>query len=161
MDYFVGVEKEKLIADRSYRKVKEITKSLGLDLSIHKCVASATVVTWLGYTVDTRNMTVALPEQKIQEALDLCKSWLKKEEATRKELRSLFGKLKHISACIAPANRFLSRVLDALRGTPFKGTHPLPSEIKKDISWFIESIEGIKWGVLDTTKGAEGVEDRM
>ena len=143
LDDFVGVEKRKVTADRSYRKVEDVAKTLGLDLSPHKCVAPATVVTWLGYTVDTRNMTVALPEQKIQEALELCSVWLKKEEATRKELRSLFGKLKHIATCIVPANRFLSRILDALKGTPFKGSHPLPSEIKKDISWFIESAKAL------------------
>ena len=143
LDDFVGVEADTVTANKSYEAVKVVTSELGLDLAQQKCTPPAKVATWLGYTIDTGNMTVSIPSIKIEETLDLCRGWMEKKEASRKELRSLFGKLKHVSSCIPPAVRFLSRILDALRSTPFVGSHPLPEGIHKDISWFMESARAL------------------
>ena len=143
LDDFVGAERDLEIANEYFELVQEVTSELGLDLAKEKCTAPAKVVTWLGYTVDTVNMTVSIPSKKIEETLELCGEWLEKKEASRKELRSLFGRLKHVSSCIPPANRFLSRILDALRNTPFVGSHSLPEDIHKDISWFMQSARAL------------------
>lgn len=143
LDDFVGTEQTKIEAKEMYEEIKALTKHLGPDLSIKKCIPPMTSLTWLEYTIDTVAMTVTLPQDKITETIELCKEWLLKTHASRKQLRSLFGKLKHIATCVPQATRFLSRILDTLRQTPFKGSHALDPEIKKDLQWFITSARAL------------------
>ena len=139
LDDFVGAEKTEIEAQGTYKEVISVTSHLGLELAPAKCTPPTTQLTWLGYTVNTLDMTVTIPEVKLQETLEVCKVWLKKTHASRSQLRSLFGKLKHIANCIPAAACFLNRVLDTLRETPFTGQHALDTELKKDLHWFIKS----------------------
>ena len=143
LDDFVGAEQTKDESRDTYEEVLKLTAYLGLDLSHSKCTPPTTCLTWLGYTVNTLEMTVTIPELKIEEIVELCNVWLKKTHASRSQLRSLFGKLKHVATCIPAASCFLNRVLDTLRQTPFEGQHVLDEEIKKDITWFIKSAKSL------------------
>ena len=148
LDDFAAAEKTYEKAKFSYDKFIDLTSDLGLDLSLHKCVPPTKKLTWLGYTLCTDTMTLTIPSEKVQEALDTCKAWLNKRTATRKELASLFGVLKHIASCVPPAKRFLARILQALRQTPFEGTHILPDYVKKDLLWFIKCAAALNGVVL-------------
>ena len=146
LDDFIGLADKKNKAEEGYHAIKNLTNRVGLKLSVHKCVAPTTRITWLGYTVDTVTMTVTIPEQKVLEVIEECRSWVGRTSATRKELKSLFGKLNHLASCIPPAARFLSRILKAVRSTPPTGRHSLAVDIDKDLIWFIKcasSLNGI------------------
>lgn len=138
LDDFVGVEKQETRAEAAYAELVSLTKDLGLHLASNKCVAPTTCLTWLGYEVNTIKMSVTIPTEKVDEVISICISWLDKTQATRSELKSLFGKLNHLASCILPASRFLARVLKALRDTPSEGTHALPTDLNKDLTWFIK-----------------------
>ena len=124
-------------AKLSFEAIMMLGSTLGLDMAVEKCVAPTNTLTWLGYTVDTNSMTVTVQKEKVDEAIDDCEQWLTKQVVTRKELRSLFGRLKHITSCIPAANRFLNRILQALRDAPKSGTMPTPPDMLKDLHWFI------------------------
>ena len=143
LDDFVGAEQFKEDAEKTYKEVTQLTSHLGLELSLSKCIPPTTCLTWLGYTVNTIAMTVTIPELKIEEIVELCSDWLQKTHASRAQLRSLFGKLRHVATCIPAASCFLNRILDTLRETPFEGMHLLDKEIKKDIMWFQKSAKSL------------------
>ena len=52
---------------------------------------------------------------------------------TRKQVQELVGKLQ----CIISARRFVNRILNFLRCTPFKGKILTDSDVIDDISWFL------------------------
>ena len=148
LDDFAAAESTYDKASWSYSKFIELTSRLGLQLSHHKCVPPTTTLTWLGYTICTETLTLTLPSEKVKEAIDTCRDWLLKSSATRVELASLFGVLKHIATCVPPAKRFLARILCTLRNTPFEGSHKLPSYMDKDLNWFIKCAAALNGVVL-------------
>ena len=148
IDDFAAAEKTYTRAQDSYKAFMELTEKLGLTLSKEKCIPPTKSLTWLGYTINTETLTLTLPNAKIQEAIELCQFWLTKRIASRKEVASLFGSLSHIATCVPPAARFLARILQTLRQTPFEGFHPLPEYINKDIIWFIKFAQLLNGVVL-------------
>ena len=136
-------------AQRAYTAITNLSDTLGLKLASHKCVPPTTELTWLGYTINTELLTVTIPLEKVQETVEVCKRWLTKTSVTRKELKSLFGKLNQLTTCIPPASRFLARILKALRDTPAQGMHPFPQHIEKDLIWFIKCAEKLQQWVIE------------
>ena len=67
---------------------------------------------------------------------EMCKVWLDKDTASKKELQSLLGLLLYVSKCIRVARIFLSRMLDTLREHHEKNIIILDTEFKKDLLWF-------------------------
>ena len=136
LDDFVGVASTHESAMKAYNDLMDITKKLGLELSIPKCVPPTKQLEWLGFVVNTESMRIEIPTEKLGEVLDECKMWGVGRRASRKELQRLVGRLQHIAKCIRPARRFMSRILSALRRAPYAGKHLVPDEMVLDINWF-------------------------
>ena len=96
----------------------------------------ATSTKWLGFVLDTADMSITLPKDKLSEVIDDCKQWAGKKTASRKQIQSLTGTLQHITKCIKPAARFTNRVLAVLRATSYKGQHSFDKDLLLDLSWF-------------------------
>lgn len=120
-------------ADASYCEFKHITQHLGLKLAPNKCLPPATKVEWLGYLVDTEAMTVAVPEQKLNEVLEECKKWAVRKKANVKMIQSLAGRLIFLANARTPAREFVTRILGTLRGMPAKGWVTLSKGFKLDL----------------------------
>ena len=106
---------------------------LGLALAIDKCTPPFQSLVWLGFNINTINMTLTLPEKKMVEILLECAKWKSKSKTSRKQLQSLAGKLNHLAKCIKPAVRFSNRVLAAIRAAPPVGCHTFNL---LDLEWF-------------------------
>ena len=76
----------------------KLLQRLGLDISTKKLVQPATKVTCLVVEVDTKNFTLAIPNEKVSEILQKCHQWTGKTHSTKKDLQSLLGSL-HIKMC--------------------------------------------------------------
>lgn len=113
------------------------TERLGLDLARHKCVAPTHVIEWLGYTIDSRNMTVSIPKEKMQDFVKECTSWLNKRKASKTAIQSLVGKMNFIANCVTQGRRFMSRVLAALRAMGEREWTTLCEDFRLDIKWFV------------------------
>ena len=80
-------------------------------------------LTWLGVVINTVDMSVTLPVEKVSEVLVECKAWEKKSLASKKQLQNLAGRLQRMSKCIKLATQFFNRVLAALSAAPITGLH--------------------------------------
>lgn len=78
-------------AASAYDYFINLAHNLGLQLAQHKCVRPTTRIDWLGYTVDTILMTVAIPQEKLAEVLAECKVWKTKTRASKKMVQSIAG----------------------------------------------------------------------
>ena len=148
LDDFVGIARTRQEALAAYSYFMYITKRLGLELSLKKCTPPVNNLIWLGLELNTELMTVTIPEEKLKATLTLCQKWLEKKKASRSQLRSLLGKLKHINTCIPPASSFFARILATLRATPFTGYHTLPNDFYKDVLWFVKFAQRFNGIVL-------------
>ncbi len=91
---------------------------------------------WLGFQLDTNDMTLSILHDKLQEIVSLLTDWKHKLSATRTQLQSILGKLFHVAQCVAPARKFLNRMLNTLRACPQSGGIKLDEDFAKDLHWF-------------------------
>ena len=138
LDDFVGIETTKEKAIKAYKYALSTLNYLGLDISAHKCKPPCQLLTWIGYEIDTKNLIIKIPEDKLEEILVECKKWNINNMVTKKEVQKLAGKLNFISKCIKPTKCYMNRILTFLRNTPKIGKTQVNNELLYDISWFLE-----------------------
>ena len=136
VDDFCGVQESKSQALFAYNSFANLTDTLGLRLAPDKCAPPQTKMEWLGFLFDSEEMSITLPSGKLAEILALADVWSSKDRASRKEIQQLAGKLNHISQCVVPARKFMSRILAALRAAPQLGTIKIHDDLKRDVAWF-------------------------
>lgn len=136
VDDFGGINKTKQGAEAGFDLFHSLCSRLGLKLATNKSAGPSTEMEWLGFYFNTRDLSVTIPEKKLEEVLLETELWANKKTADRRELQSLVGKLAHISTCIRHARKFMSRVLSQLRSTPVAARWPVGKELKKDVAWF-------------------------
>ena len=136
LDDFVGVSNSLEKAKEDYKTALKLLEYLGLDISHHKCIPPTTSLVWLGFKIDSISMSIEIPKEKLKDTLEEAKLWYTYKKASRKQLQSIVGKLKHISKCVPHADRFFSRILQQLRNTPQYGKHDFNTDLLQDIKWF-------------------------
>lgn len=136
LDDFSGCEKELGLATNSYAYFTSLAKHLGLQLASHKCHPPTTNIEWLGYLIDTINMTVKVPDAKLEEVIEECAKWTGKTRARKKHIQSLAGRLIYITNCITPARRFVARVLATLRAMADREWTTIGPDFHLDLQWF-------------------------
>lgn len=127
--------KEKAFED--YNNFLATTDRLGLRLAKEKCQAPVRALEWLGFYVDSLNMTVSITKQKLDDLLQECKPWLTRTRISKHNLQSLVGKLVHVSSCISHGRKFTTRLLSTLRRMKDRNWTSLSKDAKLDIKWFI------------------------
>lgn len=124
-------------ANTAFKEFKALAKELGLELSSKKCVAPQTKIEWLGYIVDTVNLTLAIPHKKMGEVLSECDRWYVKKKASKTMVQSLVGKLLYVATCIKQARKFVSRILNTLRNMGADSWITVSDDFLKDVKWFL------------------------
>ena len=141
VDDFCGTHINKKHAQNGYETFITLCNDLGLQLAPEKCIHPIQEIKWLGYHINTQEMIVSIPANKLQETVEECNKWTSKERATKNELQQIMGKLAFISNCVTPGRKFLSRVLSLLRAAPDTGTIKVSTDCKADIRWFAKFAE--------------------
>lgn len=136
LDDFAGCSANFKTANQAFLDFKRLAHHLGLQLSDHKCFSPATTVEWLGYYINTQEMTIAIPQQKLQEVITECSTWFQKKRVTKTMIQSLVGRLAHVANCVLPGRKFLARMLGVLRGLGDRKWTTIDEEFIKDVRWF-------------------------
>ena len=132
----------------SYNFLLSLLQDLGLEVGDSKLVPPSTCVTCLGIQVDTIHKTLSIPQEKLQEIKNLCKSWTHKTVVTKQQFQSLLGSLLYVSKCIKPAHIFLNCMLQLLRSHHDSKKFTLNSEFFRDLCWFntfLDQYNGITY----------------
>jgi hypothetical protein len=140
IDDYLLIHKSLLGAQQGFGRAKELLTDLGIDQAIHKEQPPTQVIHWIGYIINTIQMTVSIPPEKIKEIIQMLCNWVTKQNASKHELQKVLGKLHYVSRCSHPARLFVGRMLNTLRAAPPKGTIALSQEFKADILWFLRFL---------------------
>ena len=73
--------------------VLEILQRLGIPVALNKTEGPTTVLIFLGILIDTHNLELRLPSDKLQQLKELINQWSSKHFCSRSELESLTGHL--------------------------------------------------------------------
>ena len=118
LDDFCGAAATLEEATAAYESFLNLADTLGLTLSTDKCQPPTQAMEWLGFHLNTNDMTLTVPKPKLRDILKECSDWILKKAATKKQVQSLAGKLNHISKCVRPARKFIGRILASIRVRP-------------------------------------------
>ena len=118
-------------ANTSFCALQALLQKLGFDISIKKLVRPATKVACLGVEVNTEEFTVAVPEEKLSNILEMCQNWSKKSHCTKKQLQSLLGCLLYITKCVRHSRPFFKQNAGLIKKSFWQGTNTT-----RGLNWF-------------------------
>lgn len=120
---------------------------LRVPVATDKVEGPAMCITFLGIELDSEQMIMRLPEDKLQALKVMIAEWLGKKSSTVRDLQSLVGKLQHASKVIRPGRTFLRRMFELLKGCGKKQQFVrLNASFCSDFMWwhmFLEAWNGI------------------
>ncbi len=87
-------------------------QTLGVPVAPHKVEGPSTVLTFLGICLDTINMEVRLPKDKLVRLQACIHTWEGKRMCIKRDLLSLLGMLHHAAKVVPPGRTFLRRMID-------------------------------------------------
>lgn len=130
------------------RCLLEIFAGLQVPVATEKLERPGTCLVFLGIELDTTQMCMRLPQDKLEELRTMLTAWQGKKFCLIWELRSLVGKLQHACKVVRPGRSFLRRMFDLLKGArprhqPFVR---LNAAFRSDLAWwqaFLASWNGV------------------
>lgn len=135
LDDVIVVAADRETCARHFRIVQDILAELALPESVDKIQPPSTRVTWLGINIDSGNMTLSIPHDKLREIQTCIGKALRCRTISKRHLQSIIGKLIHLLKCVRPARLFIARLLEALRGMT-RNYVKVDSDMRKDLQWF-------------------------
>ncbi|MBV2113348.1 MAG: hypothetical protein KUF82_20545 [Candidatus Thiodiazotropha sp. (ex Ctena orbiculata)] len=93
---------------------QEICKDLGVPIAAEKTQGPTTCLTYLGYELDTVEMLLRIPDEKVKQILEKVTEALERRKLTLKELQSLTGSLSFCAKAMPSARAFIRRMYAAM-----------------------------------------------
>ena len=119
-----------------------LLRELGFAIAWPKVVSPSQSIVFLGVLIDSRSMTLQLPQEKVASLKSLLHSFKARTRASRRQLESLAGKLVYCCQLVRGGRIYLQRVFDTIRA--LKSRHHkvlLSEEFHKDIEWWLQYLD--------------------
>lgn len=107
------------VANEAYMQFLTLLSELGLQTTPSKCVPPSHTMTFLGIEINTTEMTLSIPQEKLDRAINTIEQVREKPRLSKRQIQSLIGSLMHISTCVRPGRLFVSRLINLLKANQF------------------------------------------
>ena len=91
---------------RDVERVLDTFHDLGVPVAENKLVGPSTYITFLGIEIDSVQLKLPLPEDKLERVKTLVAEWRGRRSCRKRELESLIGHLSHVCKVVRPGRRF-------------------------------------------------------
>jgi hypothetical protein len=115
-----------------------VCRLLGLSVNLDKVFDPRQVIVFLGLEIDTVNMVVRLPADKLAKLKFLLTVFTKRARCSVKQLQSLIGFLAFACKAVRPGRAFLRRMLDTLKAAKSRSDRwvSLGPDFHADLAWW-------------------------
>jgi hypothetical protein len=112
-----------------------ILQAHGLVVNESKTEGPAQSMTFLGLGLDSRDQVIFVPEDKVNELLQLSGNMKSREFTQRRHLQSLVGKFSFVAAALPGARPFFRKLIDASKGykSPYSRI-PMTADTREDLN---------------------------
>ena len=138
LDDFAIVESTEEKCRESQSHLIRILRKIGFAVSWAKLESPARKVKFLGIIVDSEQMNLSLPVEKIDRLMKVIGEVEKKGSATKRELERIAGHMAHCSTVIKGGRTFSRRVYDLCSSMPRYASMSLTEELLLDFKWWKE-----------------------
>ena len=122
---------------RHIRIVKEVCEEAGMPTEPEKEEGPMTELVFLGMELDSRQLVIRLPEEKLQRMRSTVERWRGMKSCKKRDLLSIIGVLSHASKAIRAGRSFLRRLIDLSTGVRQLHRHiRLNREARADLEWW-------------------------
>lgn len=141
-DFLVAGQKDSDACLQLMSCYENMCAEFGVPLAPEKTIGPSPCITYLGLEINTNEMMVKIPPEKLMKLKENLISLLGKKKTTLKELQSLTGLLSFCTRAIPAARAFTRRFYDAMTGLK-KYFHRLrvSCEMKEDIKVWLTFLE--------------------
>ena len=133
LDDFGGAEKTQHRAEGALNTLQGVLRQLGVVEAVNKVCRPAQSMVWLGILFNSVDMTMRIPDQKMDEIKEVLSEWEGRQRATLRDMQRLLGVLQFVASVSPPACIFTNRMLENLRDAPQRGTESFSLGFKKDL----------------------------
>ena len=139
-DFLIIAESEKVCA-QALSTLIQLLRKLGFAIHWGKVVDPTQKITFLGVELNSIDMTLSLPPEKIESFRQELKSFLNRKRASKRQLQSLAGRLSWAASVVKGGQVFLRRIFNKIAMLRH-GSHraQLSAEVRQDISWWFQFI---------------------
>jgi hypothetical protein len=154
IDDFIGMIKADAVHEPSQLDYfKNVCVELGVPLAEHKFEGPCTRLTFLGLEIDTIQMQVRVPVDKVEATREKIQQFLQSKRISLQKLQSLLGSLSFLCRAVRPGRVFTRRLFDLTKGVkkPFYKIR-ITKQARLDASlWltFLQDFNGIS-PILDS-----------
>ena len=140
-DFLAVLSKELGIAHSQLRTIIRAFQDMQIPLAEDKIEGPSTSLIYLGIIINSHLMTIEIPLEKLLEATANLHNWINRRTCTKRQLKSLIGKLGHISKIVRPGRMFSRRLIDLSTTVERMHHHiTLNSEARADIQWWLDFL---------------------
>ena len=112
---------------------------LNIPVAEDKIAGPAQQVPYLGILINTQNLTMSIPPDKIAETMEKMHIWCTRRTCTQVQLQSLVGKLTFFAKAIRPGRMFTRSLIDLIYTVHRPNHHiTLTKLARADIQWWCE-----------------------
>ena len=140
-DFFAVLSKDLDLATIQLNTIIQAFEDLNIPLAQDKIEGPCSKLIYLGIIINSTTMTIEVPEEKMAAAMTSLTSWYRRRTCTKRQLKSLIGKLGHIGKVVRPGRMFTRRLIDLSTTVERMHHHiTLNSEARADITWWIDFL---------------------
>ncbi|MEW8548538.1 MAG: reverse transcriptase domain-containing protein [Candidatus Thiodiazotropha sp.] len=141
LDDFLIMADSKEICAAALQCLVQLLRKLGFAIHWGKVVDPTTKITFLGIELDSLEMTLRLPEGKLQSFYKELHSFLRRKRASKRHLQSLAGRLSWAAGVVKGGRVFLRRIFDKIRLLKHASHKTLISnEVRADLLWWFNFL---------------------
>lgn len=142
LDDFLGGDTNHSTCKQNMQIFQQVMHELGVPLATEKTEGPSEILVFLGLLLNSRNMTVSIPQEKLEEIRQKIKHALSKEKITLKEMQSLIGSLNFCCRAIIMGRPFCRRLIDKTCGLTKPFHHLRVSKgIRQDLLMWLHFFE--------------------
>ena len=96
----------------------------------------------LGFELDTNQMVIRLPEDKLHHTQSTVRDWLGKKACKKRDLESLLGHLQHAATVVRLGRTFVRRLIELVSTVQMQDRWiHLSSSTRSDLNWWFVFME--------------------
>ena len=140
-DFFAVLSRDPVLALSQLGQIIKAFNDMKIPLADEKIEGPTTMLIYLGIMINSLNMTIEVPEEKVIEAIDNLQKWKNRRTCTKRQLKSLIGKLGSICKVVRPGRMFSRRLIDLSTTVELMHHHiTLNTEARADIKWWLDFL---------------------
>ena len=140
-DFFAVVGKVEAVASEKLRTIISAFNDMGIPLAAEKIEGPCTYIIYLGIAINSIDMTIEITPERYQDCMDLLLNWNDRRTCTKRQMKSLIGKLGFVSKVVRPGRMFFRRLIDLSTTVGLLHHHiTINKESRADIQWWLDFL---------------------